>query len=157
MPDNFTELKAASFVYALENCRLFEGLPQDELKEIASFTVVQTLEKGDYLSLRMLSSMALHLRDLVSQIEDLTLRDVETRLANWLIKRCPDPESDEPFQFDLTTTKQVLAAELGTISATLSRTLAHLREQNLLEVDHKSMTVVSPAKLRELLRQRFGD
>jgi CRP-like cAMP-binding protein len=109
------------------------------------------------LSLRMLVSMAKHNRDLVGQIEDLTLRDVETRLANWLLKRCPDTEIDEPFEIQLTTTKQVLASELGTISATLSRTLARLRDEELLEVTGKTISINSPANLKALLRTRLGE
>ena len=40
--------------------------------------------------------MSMHLRVLVGQLEDLTLKDVETRLANWLIERCPNPDSAQP-------------------------------------------------------------
>ena len=50
------------------------------------------------LALRMLGSMSSHLRVLVGQLEDLTLKDVETRLANWLVKRCPDPRSEHRFK-----------------------------------------------------------
>src|SRR6516164_11325187 len=73
------------------------------------------LRRQPELALRMLGSMSLHLRDLVGQLEDMTLKDVETRLANWLIKRCPDPNSTQPVVVELRTTKRVLAAELGTV------------------------------------------
>jgi len=108
------------------------------------------------LALRMLSSMSLHLRTLVGQLEDLTLKDVETRLANWLIKRCPDPEGKAPVAIELTVTKRVLAAELGTVSETFSRTLAKLREQDLLSVRARTITVLSPAALTALLRRNLG-
>src|SRR3954452_25398063 len=100
----------------------------------------------------MLGSMSLHLRVLVGQIEDLTLKDVETRLANWLLKRCPDSKSTQPFTVELRMTKRVLAAELGTVSETLSRTLAKFREQNLLRVNGKALTLLCPEKLSELLK-----
>ena len=51
------------------------------------------LRRQPELALRMLGSMSGHLRILVAQLEDLTLKDVETRLANWLLKRCPSPDS----------------------------------------------------------------
>jgi CRP/FNR family transcriptional regulator len=108
------------------------------------------------LALRMLGAMSLHLRTLVAQLEDLTLKDVETRLANWLVKRCPDPESISPVTIELTVTKRVLAAELGTVSETFSRTLAKLRQQRLLVVSPKSITVLSPAALTALLRRNLG-
>src|SRR5206468_1016682 len=58
--------------------------------------ILGLLKKQPELALRMLGSMSSHLRVLVSQIEDLTVRDVQTRLANWLIKRCPNPQSGTP-------------------------------------------------------------
>ena len=115
------------------------------------------LKRQPELALRMLASMSLHLRDLVGQLEDLTLKDVETRLANWLIKRCPSPESNLPVPVELKTTKRVLAAELGTVSETFSRTLAKFREQKLVSVKGNRVTVLSPGKLRELLRRNLGE
>lgn len=109
------------------------------------------------LALRMLGSMSLHLRVLVGQLEDMTLKDVETRLANWLIKRCPNPESAQPVTIELKTTKRVLAAEVGTVSATFSRTLAKFRQQKLVTVKGKTVIVLSPAKLKELLRRNLGE
>jgi len=114
------------------------------------------LEDQPGLALRMLGSMSLRLRTLVGQLEDLTLKDVETRLANWLLKRCPDPQGGVPARVELTTTKRVLAAELGTVSETLSRTLAKFREQGLLTVTGRTITIHRPVNLSELLRRHLG-
>jgi CRP/FNR family transcriptional regulator len=105
------------------------------------------------LALRMLASAALHMRILIAQLEDLTLKDVETRLASWLLKRCPDITSQEPVVIQLTSTKRVIAAELGTVSETFSRTLAKFREAHLIQVDGRTMTVLSPARLRAAMRE----
>jgi CRP/FNR family transcriptional regulator, dissimilatory nitrate respiration regulator len=115
------------------------------------------LQRQPELALRMLGSMSMHLRVLVGQLEDMTLKDVETRLANWLIKRCPDPESAQPVTIELKTTKRVLAAELGTVSETFSRTLAKFRQQKLVTVRGKALVVMCPAKLKELLRRNLGE
>ena len=119
--------------------------------------ILDLLKRRPELALRMLGSMSSHLRVLVGQLEDLTLKDVETRLANWLVKRCPNPLSDRPARIELTMTKRVLAAELGTVSETFSRTLAKFREQKLISVKGKAITVVSPVKLSELLRRNLGE
>ena len=115
------------------------------------------LRRQPELALRMLGSMSAHLRILVAQLEDLTLKDVETRLANWLLKRCPDPASAKPTKIELTMTKRVLASELGTVSETFSRTLAKFREQGLLEVKGRMVTVLCPKKLADLLRRNLGE
>jgi hypothetical protein len=52
---------------------------------------------------------------------------------------------------------RMLAAELGTVSETLSRTLAKFREQKLLTVKGKTIVVRSPVKLNALLRRNLGE
>jgi CRP/FNR family transcriptional regulator len=238
MPESMLELRQAALVNTLRECRLFSGLPVQDLQSLAGITLTKTLEKGDYLfhegessegfylvqrgainvhrvnaagkeqvihvfragesfaeasvasaggypadaralessqvlligksgfltlvgrqpelALRMLGSMSIHLRTLVGQLEDLTLKDVETRLANWLIKRCPNPEARTPVTIELKVTKRLLAAELGTVSETFSRTLAKLRLQKLLAVSARSITVLAPADLSALLRRNLG-
>lgn len=115
------------------------------------------LRRQPEFALRMLGSMSAHLRILVAQLEDLMLKDVETRLANWLLKRCPNTESEKPFRIELPMTKRVLASELGTVGETFSRTLAKFREQELIDVQGRSVTVRSPVKLAGVLRRNLGD
>jgi len=119
--------------------------------------ILALIRRQPELALRMLGSMSGHLRILVTQLEDLTLKDVETRLANWLLKRCPDPAGEKPFRIELAMTKRVLAAELGTISETFSRTLAKLRESGLIDVKGRVITVSSPARLLALMRRHLGE
>ena len=119
--------------------------------------ILALLKRQPELALRMLGSMSSHLRVLVGQIEDLTVKDVETRLANWLVKRCPNPQGEAPVKIELKTTKRVLAAELGTVSETFSRTLAKFRGQKLLTVKGKTVTVLSPVKLQALLKRNLGE
>jgi CRP/FNR family transcriptional regulator len=73
------------------------------------------------------------------------------------VKRCSNPQGEKPVRIELSATKRMLAAELGTISETLSRTLAKFREQKLLTVKGKTITVLSPAKLNALLRRNLGE
>jgi CRP-like cAMP-binding protein len=119
--------------------------------------ILELLKRQPELGLRMLGSMSGHLRVLVGQLEDLTLKDVETRLANWLVKRCPYPPGERPVKIELTMTKRVLAAELGTVSETFSRTLAKFREQKLLTVKGRTLIVLSPARLSALRRRNLGE
>lgn len=117
---------------------------------------IALLKRQPELALRMLGAMSQHLRVLVGLLDDLTLKDVETRLANWLVKRCPNPDAQTPARIELTMTKRVLAAELGTVSETFSRLLAKFRADKLLAVKGKTLTVLSPARLQALLRRNLG-
>jgi len=106
------------------------------------------------LAVRMLGSMSAHLRVLVGMLDDLTLKDVETRMLNWLVKH---GRSAQRGVIKLPGTKRVLAAELGTSSETLSRTLARLRNQKLISVAARSITVHDAGALAALLRRNLGE
>jgi CRP/FNR family transcriptional regulator len=106
------------------------------------------------LALRMLGSMSQHLRVLVGMLDDLTLKDVETRLLNWLIKHSLAAAGGE---IRLPSTKRVLAAELGTSSETLSRTFARLRSARLLETSGNTLRVRDRAALQDRFRHLLGE
>jgi CRP/FNR family transcriptional regulator, dissimilatory nitrate respiration regulator len=109
--------------------------------------MLSLLKAQPELALHMLASLSRHLRILVGQIEDLTLKNVETRLGHWLLHRCPDPASPLPAEIQLRGSKKALAAELGATSETLSRTLAKFREQDLLSVQGKAILIHSVSQL----------
>jgi CRP/FNR family transcriptional regulator, dissimilatory nitrate respiration regulator len=152
--DSFAEAALATTAGYPADARAVES---SQVLQVQKDGFLGLLKRQPELALRMLGSMSQHLRTLIGQLEDLTLKDVETRMANWLIKRCPDPESTRPLTIELRTTKRVLAAELGTVSETFSRTLAKFREQKLVAVKGKSLTILSPARLRNVLRRNLGE
>jgi len=152
--DSFAEVALASATGYPADARALETT---QVLLVQKEGMLALLKRQPQLALRMLGSMSSHLRVLVGQIEDLTVRDVETRLANWLVKRCPNLQSEAPVRIELAMTKRVLAAELGTVSETFSRTLAKFRGQKLIAVKGKTVTVLSPVKLNALLRYNLGE
>ena len=118
---------------------------------------IELLRRRPELSLRMLGSMSIHLRVLVGLVDDLTLKDIETRVANWLLRHCPRPIGKAAAVIKLEGTKRMLAAELGTTSETLSRTLAKLRDTKLLRISGNTFTVTQPIELQKLLQRHLGE
>lgn len=84
------------------------------------------------LALHMLASMSLHLKHLVQTIHDIKGKQIEGRLAEWLLQH--SPESDGAKAFTLPVSKKTLAAQLGVTSETFSRTLARFRREGLIAV-----------------------
>lgn len=152
--DSFAEVALASDKGYPADARALEP---SQVLLVQKDGILALLRRKPELALRMLGSMSSHLRVLVGQLEDLTLKDVETRLANWLVKRCPNPKSEQPTRIELAMTKRVLAAELGTVSETFSRTLAKFRDQKLLVVKGKTFVIPSPARLFALLQRNLGE
>lgn len=116
--------------------------------------ILELIGRRPDLALRMLGSMSAHLRVLVGALDDLTLKDVESRLLNWLVKHLRTARDGV---IQLPGTKRVLAAELGTSSETLSRTLARLRDQRLITVAAKSIAVHDSDRLEAMLRRNLGE
>ena len=115
------------------------------------------LRKHPELAMRILGSMSQHLRVIVGRLDDLTLKNVEARLANWLLKHCPMPRQPMPVEVTLDRTKRVLAAELGTANETLSRTLAKFRNEKLIEIAGKTICITDPVRLEKVLEQYLGE
>jgi CRP/FNR family transcriptional regulator len=118
---------------------------------------VDLLRRRPDLALRMLGSMSQHLRVIVGLLDDLTLKDMETRVANWLLKRCPRPIGNREVEIKLDRTKRVLAAEFGATSETLSRTLAKFRDRKLLRVKGNTLVVTRPTELQKFFREHLGE
>lgn len=112
------------------------------------------LRRQPELALGVLRSLHRQLQILVSLLEDLTLKDVKTRFAQWLLQQCPDPASPEPIRIRLPSTKRMLAAELGTASETLSRTVAKFRAQKLLSVQGDTWMLECPRTLARWLHPK---
>ncbi len=152
--ESFAEATLASEVGYPADARATEAsvvflIPKREFTEL--------LRSRPELALRMLGSMSQHLRVIVGLLDDLALKDMETRVANWLLKRCPRPLRDAPAVIELDRTKRVLAAELGATSETLSRTLAKFRDQKLLKVAGRTITITRPQQLERLLQRHLGE
>jgi CRP/FNR family transcriptional regulator len=63
---------------------------------------------------------------------------------------------DDSVVVQLNRTKRVLAAEMGTTSETLSRTLAKFRERKLLQVKGNLITIIRPQALEKQLQSNLG-
>jgi len=115
--------------------------------------IIELLRSRPELSLRMLGAMSQHLRVLVTLVEDLTLKDVETRFLNWLLRA----RRAGARKVELGRTKRVLAAELGTSSESLSRTFARLRDAGLLVVRGSTVHLTQPEAIEARFRRLLGE
>ncbi len=114
--------------------------------------ILALIRRRPDLALRMLGSMSQHLRVVVGLLDDLTLKDVETRLVHWLLEQAQGRGGT----VKLPGTKRMLAAELGTSSETLSRTLADLRDRKIIAVAGQTITIREPEVLAGILRRNLG-
>ncbi len=149
--ESFAEAALASPTGYPANARVNEA---GTVLLIPKLPILELIGRRPALALRMLGSMSTHLRVLVGMLDDLMLKDVETRLLNWLVKHARTAPAGV---IPLSGTKRELAAELGTSSETFSRTLARLRDEKLITVGSRSITVLALPSLVVRLRRNLGE
>jgi CRP-like cAMP-binding protein len=106
------------------------------------------------LARNMLATSSRLMLHLTQQLEDLSLKEVSARLARYILERCQDTHGEitKGLSCELPTTKTQLAAYLGTISETLSRTLSRFKSLGLIEVDKGKITIMDPVALQKMVR-----
>lgn len=100
------------------------------------------------LALNMLAILSMRLRQFTVQIENLSLKEVPGRLASYLLYLANEQEQEDFVA--LTISKGQLASLLGTIPETLSRILAKMNKQNLIEVSGRDIKLLDRIGLEEL-------
>jgi len=103
------------------------------------------------LARNMLATSSRLMLHLTKQLEDVSLKEVSARLARYILERCEHTHGKiaAGLHCELPTTKTQLAAYLGTISETLSRTLSRFKNMGLIEMDKGKITIVDPAALQK--------
>ena len=107
-------------------------------------------------AMRILASMSQHLRVLVDSLDDMTCRDLETRLAYWLLRRCPVPHTQDAVEILLGISKTSLAAELHVRQETLSRVLQRWKAASLIESSGRTIMVNNPLALEAMMHERIN-
>ncbi|GAB4364893.1 MAG: Crp/Fnr family transcriptional regulator [Deltaproteobacteria bacterium] len=126
-----------------------EAIEETVLLFLPKRPFIGLLEENPKMTLRMLGSLAKWLRRMTDLVEDLALRDVESRLVLYLAEgmRQRGIPLEDGAEFDLPVGKNVLASRLGTVPETFSRTLRKLQEQGVIRVTGKRIRVLSADRL----------
>ncbi len=113
---------------------------------------IQLMETNKQLCLRMIAGFAKRLRYLNNHIENITLKDVTKRVAIYLSDELNKNKKSglNHNTITLKISKHDLASYLGTIIETLSRTFKRMQDDEIIEVDGKSIKIISEHKLKEL-------
>ena len=107
----------------------------------------------------MIVSLSQFLRRFASLIEELSLKEVSSRIAKYLIDlslklskvdTTQFREGRGPMEVELDLSKTQLASKLGTISETLSRTLAKMKAKGVIDVKKNRILILNRKLLEEL-------
>ncbi len=139
----FLEGSYPAFAEALTDCQLLFFPKKD---------FIQFLEKNPQLSINMIVTLSHYLRRFAALIEELSLKEVSSRMAKYLVDLSLrlSKEGRNPKEVELDLTKTQLALKLGTISETLSRTLGKMKAKGIIDVKKNKIIILNREALEEL-------
>lgn len=127
-----------------------------EVMLVSARPFIELIHCNPKLSLKMISGFAKRLRHLNHHIETITLKDISRRVAEYILdeynkKSKSSKKSSLPADaIRLKISKYDLAAYLGTILETLSRTFKKLHDENIIEVKGRVIRIKNLRKLKEI-------
>lgn len=124
-----------------------EALIKSSLLYLRRSEFVELIREHPSISLNMLALLSMRLRQFTEQIENLSLKEVPARLANYLIYVSQEQGGDS---IQLAVSKGQLASLLGTIPETLSRIFAKMSDEGIISVEGKTIRILD----REALAKR---
>ena len=139
----FLEGSYPAFAEALTDCQLLFFPKRD---------FIRLIEKNPQLSINMIVTLSHYLKRFASLIEELSLKEVSSRVAKYLIdlQMKSTKEGKSPKEVELDLSKTQLALKLGTVSETLSRTLAKMKTKGIIDVKRNKILILNHGTLEEL-------
>ena len=126
-----------------------ETLEESKILFFPRSAFVELIKKNPSLALNMLAVLSRRLRRFSVLIEDLSLKEVPGRLSAYLIYLSETKNRSANLTLDISKTQ--LASLLGTIPETLSRILARMSTEDLIESDgHRTIKILDRDGLEEL-------
>ncbi|MBM4339878.1 MAG: Crp/Fnr family transcriptional regulator [Deltaproteobacteria bacterium] len=129
-----------------------ESLSDSQLLYIPKRDFIQLIERNPQLSINMIVSLSHYLRRFASLIEELSLKEVSSRIAKYLLDLSVklSKEGKNPKEVELDLSKTQLASKLGTISETFSRTLGKMKGKGVIDVQGNKIVILDRESLEEL-------
>jgi len=143
---NDNDLIAEAIIFDFDTFPAFcQALDDATLIRISKTDFIDLLHRFPEICFRIMGAYSRRMRQLVSKIEEISLHDIKSRLANYLMNH--SQFQDNQWLCTLMLTKKDLASTLGTIPETLSRTLHFFKQQKLLEEKNNIIVILNKDKL----------
>ena len=123
------------------------ALEDVEVWAIDQAAVLDLVARYPALALAVIRRLAERVLYFIGLVEDLSLRSVEARLANTLLKNAEMRDGQRIVPRRPWTTFDEMATRLGTVRDVLSRALHALEEEHLLKVERHQIVLLDPEGL----------
>ncbi|MCH7923051.1 MAG: Crp/Fnr family transcriptional regulator [Nitrospinae bacterium] len=130
-----------------------EAVEPSKLWLIAKTPFLNLVRAEPELAVKLLAYLAQWMKRLLALVETLSLKNVEARLAEYILSRAHVDgrhTDDGDIILTLDVEKKMIAAHLGTISETFSRSLRKLKDRGLIREDGPLIIITDLEALRKI-------
>ncbi|QOC22508.1 Crp/Fnr family transcriptional regulator [Wenzhouxiangella sp. AB-CW3] len=126
------------------------ALKPSELVGFDADALVATLRESPDACFRLLGTLSCRIQEKINQIESLALQNAHLRVAHYLLDVYRQQESRGPFRLE--ASKKHIAGLLAIQPETLSRSLAILQNNGVIDMQARRITVRAPEELQQIAR-----
>ncbi|WP_280554127.1 Crp/Fnr family transcriptional regulator [Halomonas sp. 25-S5] len=126
-----------------------EALRRTHVLTIPAARCREIMDRQPACRAEFMSHLALELTERLEDMALLTQADAMARLVSYILRQLPAGRARGPRVVRLTIPKRWLAAQLAMTPETLSRLLARLREEGVINIDRQRLVVLDEQKLRD--------
>lgn len=141
---------------------VLEDAPRETIAEALDDALICAIRREDFdrylgqhpdMTLKLTKLIGLRLRKIQSRVEDLVFRDMPARLAHLLVELSKSEGVKEPQGIRLRAklTHQEMANLIGCSRETVSTTMGQFRDNGLIQMDGRTITVVNEKGLSKLV------
>jgi len=123
-------------IVALEDC---------EIQKIPDYALVTLIDSNPGFSRRLIRYLSQNLSALITLVENLSLKSVESRLAKFILSQ----SEKDVYLRKKWETQDLIAAQIGTVPDVLSRILRAFEEEGIITFDRKQITIIDLAAMQK--------
>ena len=141
---------------------VLEDAPRSTSAEALDDALICVIPRKDFdqylamhpnVTLKLTKLIGLRLKKIQSRVEDLVFRDVPARLAHLLsdLSKTEGVADKQGIRLKVTLTHQEMANLIGCSRETVSTTMGQFRDNGLIQMDGRTITIVNEKGLSKLL------
>ena len=144
------DIIAEAAIFDLETYPAYcQALEDTELVRIPKDDFIKLISHFPDISIKIMNSYSRRLRRFVSIVEELSLSSIKSRLIKYIIKNSISESGKRVCKLNIS--KKELASLLGTIPETLSRTLKHLKKEQLIDEKEDKIIILRFDELESMI------